>query len=295
MKGGAFMFKKLVVVNEPNLYDNEVLKFAKSMKFTETEEIVLACKKSTDEMDDRKNTLKEEETKILQSFEEDGLKTSTVDLDQLPIEEINQLIEDDARYDSLILVGAKQSSLGKRIFDAEFAYELIQMPTKPILVVRMKESENYQYSTIPEKGISKESHVLFPTDFSENAFYAFTYLEKLVEAGLKHVTLMHIQDISKISPYLDYRIIEFNQIDKDRLDGLKQRLEKKGEVKVDIILEMGRPFREITRTIDENGVDLLLLGRQGKGILKDIFIGSNSNNLTRRANCSVLLVPMIKE
>lgn len=289
------MFKKLVVVNEPNVYDNEVLKFAKSMKFEETEEVVLACKKGEQQDVDRKSTLKEEENKILQTLESEGLKTSTVDLDQLPIEEINQLIENDDRYDSLIIVGAKQSSLGKRIFDAEFAYELIQMPTKPILVVRMKESENFQFSTVPAEGISKDSHALFPTDFSENAYYAFTYLEKLVEAGLKHVTLMHIQDISKISPYLDYRIIEFNQIDKDRLDGLKQRLEKNGDVKVDIILEMGRPFKEITNIVDEKNVDLLILGRQGKGILRDIFIGSNSNNLTRRVNCSVLLIPMIKK
>ncbi len=289
------MFKKLVVVNEPNLYDNEVLKFAKSMKFTETEEIVLALKKGTDEVDDRKSTLAKEQSEILQSLEAEGLKTSTVDLDQLPIEAINGLIKNDDKYDSLIIVGAKKSSLGKRIFDSEFAYELIQIPTKPILVVRMKESENFQYSTVPAEGITKESHVLFPTDFSENAYYAFAYLEKLVEAGLKHVTLMHIQDIAKISPYLDYRIIEFNKIDTDRLEGLKQRLEKLGDVKVDIILDIGRPFKEISHVVDEAKVDLLLLGRQGKGILKDIFIGSNSNNLTRRVNCSVLLVPMIKK
>ncbi len=289
------MFKKLVVVNEPNLYNNEVLKFAQSMKFTETEELILACKKGSGQVGDRKSTLKEEEMKILQDLEKEGLKTSVVDLDELPIEEINRLIEDDSKYDSLIIVGAKQSSLGKRIFDSEFAYELIQMPTKPILVVRMKEQDSFHFTTIPKEGISKESHVLFPTDFSENAYYAFNYLEKLVEAGLKHVTIMHIQDISKISPYLDYRIIEFNQIDKDRLDGLKKRLEAKGDVKVELILEMGRPFKEILRTVDENNIDLVLLGRQGKGILKDIFIGSNSNNLTRRVNASVLLIPMIKE
>ncbi len=108
------MFKKLVVVNEPNLYDNEVLKFAKSMKFTETEEIVLALKKGTDEVDDRKSTLAKEQSEILQSLEAEGLKTSTVDLDQLPIEAINGLIENDDKYDSLIIVGAKQSSLAIR-------------------------------------------------------------------------------------------------------------------------------------------------------------------------------------
>ncbi len=287
------MIKKLLIVNQTLPYDQIVLKFAKSLKFLGAKEVVVANNIMTlsDKLIDGYDPLVIEET--LKDIEKEGFTTRTLELQDLPIEDINKLVENDNTYDSLIIVGAKKSSLGKRIFDTQFAYELIQMPSKPILIVRIDEDDG-KFSTVPPE-LSPDSHVLFPTDFSENAHQAFVYLERMVEAGIKNVTLMHIQDITKISPYLDYRIIEFNQIDRDRLEELKKRLEDKGPVKVEIILEMGRPFREINRIVDENNVDLLILGRQGKGIIRDIFVGSNSNNLSRRANTSVLLIPEMKK
>lgn len=287
------MIKKLLVVNQTLPYDDLVLKFARSLKFLGAKEVVVANNITTlsDRLVDGYDPLVIEES--LKEIEKEGFTTRMLELQDLPVEDINKLVQNDDTYDSLIMVGAKRSSLGKRIFDTEFAYELIQTPSKPILIVRIDE-ENEKFSTVPAE-LSPESHVLFPTDFSENAHQAFQYLERMVEAGIRKVTLMHIQDISKISPYLDYRIIEFNQIDRDRLEELKKRLEEKGAAKVDIILEMGRPFREISRVVEENHVDLLILGRQGKGIIKDIFIGSNSNNLARRAHTSVLLVPEMKK
>lgn len=283
------MFKKLLIVNEQTPYDDLVMKFASTLKVFGAEEVILA----------KKNPLKvsapltesEELERTREELEHSGIHTRELALDQLPIEEINRLVSADELFESLIVIGAKVSSMGKRIFDSEFAYELIQMPSKPILVVRIHENPDGSPMTLPPAGLSLDSHVLFPTDFSENAHHAFLYLEKMVESGLKHVTLMHVQDIAKISPYLDYRIIEFNQIDRDRLEGLKKRLEEKGPVQVDVVLDVGRPFREIMHTIEKTHVDLVLLGRQGKGFLKDIFIGSTSNNLTRRAPASVLLIP----
>ncbi len=287
------MIKKLLIVNQTQPYDHLVLKFAQSLKFLGAKEVVIANNIMTlsSRLVHGYDPVQIEEG--LKEIENAGFTTQTLELQDLPVEDINKLVLHDDTYDSLIMVGAKKSTLGKRIFDAEFAYELIQMPSKPILIVRVNEEDD-KFSTVPS-ALSPDSHVLFPTDFSENAHHAFHYLERMVEAGLKNITLMHIQDISKISPYLDYRIIEFNQIDRDRLEELKKRLEEKGEVKVEIILEMGRPFREINRVIDEHAVDLLILGRQGKGIIKDIFIGSNSNNLARRANTSVLLIPETKK
>ncbi|WP_312649668.1 universal stress protein [Proteiniclasticum sp.] len=289
------MFKKLIVVNQMSPYDHLVLKFAESLRFLGAEEIVLANHIVSRGEQNSVPYAGSDLEKDLESLKNKGIRTSVLELKDLPMEEINKVVHDDETFGSLILVGAKESSLGKRIFDSEFAYELIQMPTKPIMIVRIHEDDAGNYYSVPMQGMSYHSHVLFPTDFSENAHHAFTYLEKMVEQGLKRVTLMHIQDISKISPYLDYRIIEFNQIDRDRLTALRVRLEELGDVKVEVILEMGRPFREINRVINENEVDLVILGRQGKGIMRDIFIGSNSNNIARRANASVLLIPSEKE
>lgn len=285
------MFEKLIVVNQMTNYDDLVLRFAKSLNVLGAKECLVANNITT-ASDSRIGTFEGMDlTDALYELKEAGFTTDVRDVENLPIEEINKLVLKDSDYENLIVIGAKVSSIGKRIFDSEFAYELIQMPSKPILVVRVLEKEEDVFETKPKDGLNAYSHVLFPTDFSENAYHAFNYLEKMVEAGLKKVTLMHVQDIAKISPYLDYRIIEFNQIDKDRLDGLKKRLELKGDVQVEVILDVGRPFKEIMHVIEKNSVDLVVLGRQGKGFLKEIFIGSTSNNITRRANASVLLIP----
>jgi nucleotide-binding universal stress UspA family protein len=285
------MFKKLIVVNQMNRYDDLVFKFANSLKFLGVKECIIANNVAS--KSDAKVISYEDENlnKALELFKESDIRTEVKDLSNLPIDEINALVRGDDDFDNLIVIGAKVSSIGKRIFDSEFAYELIQMPSKPILIVRIHEVQEDVFETIPKDGLHEFSNVLFPTDFSENAYHAFNYLEKMVESGLKKVTLMHVQDIAKISPYLDYRILEFNQIDRDRLDGLKKRLELKGDVQVEVILDVGRPFKEITQVIEKNGIDLVIMGRQGKGFLKDIFIGSTSNNITRRANASVLLIP----
>lgn len=285
------MFKKLLVVNQMSEYDDLVLKFAGSLKALGAKELTVA---KTITIYTGKKIVDYEGpdiASIVDDLKAQGFQVDVKEADRVPLEEINHLLEKEEDYESLIVVGARMSSLGKRLFDAEFGYELIQNPSRPILLVRVDEGEEKGLTTIPKDGFRLDGHVLFPTDFSENAYYAFTFLEKMVELGLKKVTIMHIQDIATISPYLEYRLSEFNSIDRERLHGLKERLEAKGDVEVDIILDIGRPFREIKNFVEENPVDLLLMGRQGKGLLKDIFIGSNSNNVARRVNTSILLIP----
>ena len=48
-------------------------------------------------------------------------------------------------------------------------------------------------------------HILFPTDFSENAQRAFTYLQQMVGDRAKKVTLLHVQDKTRIEPHLAER------------------------------------------------------------------------------------------
>lgn len=289
------MFQKILLVKEQLPYDHQLLKYVQSLKFLGAKDLTLAKHFTTQPERPHSTYSKRQIFEDIEALKADGFQVETMELHGLPSAQMKKILDYMEPFESLIMVGAQVSSLGKRIFDSEFAYELIQMPSKPILIVRIDEKEDDTFESIPKNGLHEKSHVLFPTDFSENAYHAFTYLEKMVEQGLKRVTLMHIQDIAKISPYLDYRILEFNQIDRDRLNALRERLEAKGDVHVDVLLEIGRPFREIMKTIEEANVDLLVLGRQGKGILRDIFIGSNSNNLARRANCSVLLIPREEE
>ena len=284
------MFNKLIIVAQLLDYDDLVIKYAESLSVLGFKEYIIV--KNLVARTDRKIEVAEG-TRIYESSDylnKIGIKTEIIEVDDIPIKEINDLATKDEK-DSLILVGGRSTSLAKRIFEQDFAYNLIQNPAKPIIVMRVKEGKDNSLFSIPREGFNLDGRILFATDFSDNSYNAFDYVEKLVEKGAKNITLMHVQDVSVISPYLDYKLPEFNKIDSRRLYKMKDGLESRGKTNIDIVLDVGRPFKVITNYISKHNVELLVMGRQGKGFMKDLFIGSTSNNVAMRADCSVLLVP----
>lgn len=193
---------------------------------------------------------------------------------------------------SIIVVGAQEHSLTKEIFFGGLAYEIIHNSQKPVLLIRLAESDKDGLSCIKSIGCDIGNHVLFPTDFSEGSDYAFEYLEKMVTDGVKKVILLHVQDKQRISPYLEDSIDEFNRIDGERLDDLKKMLKSKANVEVETVLRYGSPTGEILNLIREQNVQLVVMGSQGRGRIQEIFLGSVSHNVARHSPASVLLIPM---
>lgn len=134
-------------------------------------------------------------------------------------------------------------------------------------------------------------HVLFPTDFSDNAQRAFKVVEEIVRAVHPRVTLLHVQDKARISEHLEHKLEEFNTIDRGRLEGLRDRLLTLGAPQVNIELPYGSPTRETLQRARASDVSVIVMGSQGRGFLSEVFIGSVSQNVARHAPTSVLLVP----
>ena len=105
------------------------------------------------------------------------------------------------------------------------------------------------------------------------------------------MTLFHVQDKTRIEPHLAHRLEEFNETDRARLEELRQTLEGRGSTKVEIDLTYGFPFEEIIRMVRERDVRLVVMGSQGRGFLKELFLGSVSHNVVRHSEAAVLLVP----
>ncbi|MFA7019097.1 MAG: universal stress protein, partial [Sphaerochaetaceae bacterium] len=139
-------------------------------------------------------------------------------------------------------------------------------------------------------------HILFATDFSPGAQGVSLYLEQLLATGtVKEVTLLHVQDRSRIEPHLVDRIDEFNKTDKERLQELKGRLEAGSDVSVTPKLVYGDPHTEVMREITESGATMVMMGTQGRGFFKELFVGSVSQFVARRSPIPVLLIPLPAE
>lgn len=192
---------------------------------------------------------------------------------------------------SVVVVGeAEHSQAGEIIFD-RLTYDVIHSSEKPVLIIRLVIDNKANEHEIKAVRCHLNEHVLFPTDFSENADYAFEYLGKIVSDGVKKVTLMHVQDENKIKPPFDDQIEEFNKVDRDRLEKLKIDLMENNDLEIDFVIEYGKPTREILKVIEEKDVSLVVMGSQGRGFIKEVFVGSVSHSIARHSSSSVLLVP----
>lgn len=191
----------------------------------------------------------------------------------------------------LIVVGSRGYSLVGGAFLGGVASQVILNARKPVLIIRLNPSPNgvSVCSSAFKSDIS--GHVLYATDFSSNAEQAFSFLEEMAAGGFGSITLLHVQDKNHIEPYLMDRLDEFNETDAKRLEKLKAQIETKGAPNVSTEIRYGVPFVEIMKCIKEKGASLVVMGSQGRGFVRELFLGSVSQNIARHAETSVLLVP----
>ncbi|KAD6795489.1 hypothetical protein E3N88_06385 [Mikania micrantha] len=62
------------------------------------------------------------------------------------------------------------------------------------------------------------------------------------------------------------------------------------QVKVETRMEMGDPRDVICDVAEKMGVDMVVLGSHGYGLIKRAFLGSVSNHVAQKSNCPVLIV-----
>ncbi|MEO0021736.1 MAG: universal stress protein [candidate division WOR-3 bacterium] len=204
----------------------------------------------------------------------------------LPAIEINRTARE--KQCALIVIGSHGYNLSKEILLGGVATAVLHSATKPVIVIKMKPAR-----TPKDKAWHPLEHILYPTDFSDNAEAAFLYLEQLIGLGAKKVTLLHIQD-QILGRHLKDRLDEFNQIDTERLERLRDRLLTKGKPDIGIEIHLGIVAEEILKRITDNDITLVVMGAQGRGHIGEMFLGSVSNKVVRRSPVPILLVPLVR-
>ncbi len=206
--------------------------------------------------------------------------------------EVNRIAEKHRA--SLIVVGSLGATCTREALLGGTALAILHRAQIPVLVVRVR---------VAEPGASEKcrvicedftKHVLFPTDFSDNAEKAFEQVRQLAANGVRRVTLLHVQDKIKIDPHLKERLGEFNRIDQERLERLKDELTRQGATDVDIKIPYESPTQEILRLASQDKDTLIVMGGQGRGFIREVFLGSVSHNVARYATAPVLIVPPIR-
>ena len=139
----------------------------------------------------------------------------------------------------------------------------------------------------------------FSTDFSENADQAFDLAFDLAKKYGARLFLIHVvPPLVFPSPVMEEFISE--QANYPFLEQVIQRSEEQMESRYvqrmgdysnrQVRVLSGHPASELLNFIDQEQLDLIVMGTQGLTGLAHFFLGSTAEKVVRRANCSVLTV-----
>lgn len=189
------------------------------------------------------------------------------------------------------------------------------------LVVKLISKRKGIDMLIPEIHIKK---ILYATDLSESARYAFAYavmLSRIHDAG---ITILHVIEESS---GMEHRIL--NHISEGQWKGIKQRYEDNAQAILigkrpewvvignvlekfcadaqndagmtaqftvdEILIERGDPVEKIIETAISRRCDLMVIGSHGKNKLTQMFTGSTAQQLIKQTDKPVLVIRISEE
>jgi len=288
------MFEKIFVALETRPADHEILSCMGGLRSLGAREAHLAYFLTVNEafaasFEVAVEGLRADLAGLKEKLEEQGFKVEARAAVASSAGEINRQIQ--TADCSLVVVGTPAGTLAEELLFGGVTTAILHHQVKPTLVYRLQGEK----SPCIGQACDFFSHILFPTDFSANADTAFAILEQIVEnADVGKITLLHVQDRQRIEPYLRDRLQEFTAIDQERLDSMKQRLAGKTGAGIDTVLCYGMTGSELLKAEDELCPSLVVMGSQGRGLIKEVFLGSVSHAMARQGNAHLLLVPMAR-
>ena len=158
------------------------------------------------------------------------------------------------------------------------------------------------------------SKILYTTDLSESARYAFNYAATIANRFDAKITILFV--VEEISANVHSQVAAL--LGEDRWQGVQKRKEKEFMDTVrgrldefcdemgaqleacpflvdEIIVKQGRSVEQILLQADESNCDVIVMGTHGHGLLADALIGSTARRVVRRSKKPVLVIRLPEE
>lgn len=137
--------------------------------------------------------------------------------------------------------------------------------------------------------------ILFPTDFSECSHKVLEYLVELRNT-IQEIVLVRVINLNRLIGVtsgvdIDAWIKHEEEESEKKLSELINFLQQH-RIKASYIspIPAGDPVTEITKAAEKEKASLIVIGSRGKGILKEILVGSVSEGVVRKATVPVIVI-----
>jgi nucleotide-binding universal stress UspA family protein len=225
--------------------------------------------------------LMEEKKEYLKSL---GLKVKTK-VDVITEGEVYRTILENADKEkvSLIVMGARGKSPIKELLLGSVSTNVLRYAKTHLLIMRYKLAQGLEGEKYEKFCPLIFSKVLFPTDFSEPAGEAISFVKDI--KGIEEIILLNVVSKGETEEEIEENVKEA----KKKLGDIKEELSGAG-FKVSCHVRVGSPIEEIISTAEDDDVSLIAMSKRGKGWLKELLVGSTTCAVARRANRPVLVV-----
>lgn len=148
-------------------------------------------------------------------------------------------------------------------------------------------------------------HILFPTDGSDGSEAAIAHVREMAEAFDATVHVLHVVDTRQFTLGLGGNYISGPKgyaKDRPSVDDRKRELEERatpfveelaadfGGIETVSAVRAGNPHKAILEYIDENDIDLVVMGTEGRTGVERYLLGSVSEKVVRLAHPPVVTV-----
>ncbi len=134
------------------------------------------------------------------------------------------------------------------------------------------------------------------TDFSKNADLAFENALEVAEKFQAKLHILHVMPPVVNPVFTDFDSVAYTQPDPSLIVQIEERMENQYGKKIgdtiayDLTVLDGHVSTEILRFIDENNVDLVIMGAYGLSGVGLVVFGSVTKRVSHKASCSVMIV-----
>tara|TARA_B100000508_G_C11459906_1_gene278692 strand:+ start:1938 stop:2858 length:921 start_codon:yes stop_codon:yes gene_type:complete len=141
--------------------------------------------------------------------------------------------------------------------------------------------------------------ILIPVDFSISSSIALEHAAELCKHFNIELHLLNVcrsinadvlPSISASNIYVHHNEAELKSLITEKLNELGHKLNEKYNVSYQIEVRNGNVAKEITKSADENEIDLIVMGTHGVKGFEEFFIGSNAYRVVTSAKQPVLTV-----
>jgi len=140
-------------------------------------------------------------------------------------------------------------------------------------------------------------NILFPVDFTQNSSKVLPYVLSIADKYGSTIYLLNVlEDLSKWGSGFHIPQLHLKQYEEEALKGAKKGMDKICTEQLDTcpnfqrIIISGNPVKEILKTIEDEGIDLVIMGTHGRKGLEHTIFGSVAENVVKKSPIPVLVV-----